>query len=119
MTHSAKLDPSTIPDSAWELVEITPLYRRYICVIDEHGSYAQKTEYIENDKLIDQNKELHADSYGKRFGDGQVVARIPLNVLYGQKSEIMKRMREGDDDHLKWWLNREEARPFRTFRGVV
>lgn len=113
------LDPSKIPDSAWELVEITPHYRRYICVVDENGSYAQKTEFVADDQLIQQNQELHHDSYGKRFGDGQVVARIPLNVLYSQQSEITRRMREGDEDHLKWWLNSEQARPYRTFRGHI
>ena len=118
MTHS--LDPSQIRDDAWELIELTPYYRRYICWISrEEGTYALKTEFLANDKLIaDNQQELH-DSQGKRFGDGQVVARIPLNVLYSQQSQIMDKMREGDEDHLRWFLNSEKARPFRTFRGVI
>jgi hypothetical protein len=117
MTQS--IDPKRIPDSAWELIEITPEYRRYRCVIDDNGSYALKTEFIGEERLIADNQELLNDSYGKRFGDGRVVARIPLNVLYSEQSEIAKKMREGDEDHLRWWLNHEQARPFRTFRGHI
>lgn len=114
-----RFDPSKIPDSAWELYETTPHYRRYSCVVDDHGSVAFKTEYIADDKLISDNQQHFNDSYGRRFGDGRVVARIPLNVLFSQQSEISRRIKEGDDDHLKWWLNAERARPYRTFRGVI
>ena len=117
MTRS--VDPSRIPDDAWELVEITPLYRRYVVMIDDAGSFAMKTEYLANDKLIADNQQEFNDSIGRRFGDGKIVARIPLNVLYSSESEINKKMIEGDEDHLKWWLNSEAARPFRTFRGHI
>jgi hypothetical protein len=114
-----QFDPSKIPDSAWELSEVTPHYRRYLCPIDDKGTFAQKTEYIADDKLIADNQQEFNDSYGKRFGDGRVVARIPLNVLYSQQSEISRRIKEGDEDHLRWWLNAERARPYRTFKGVI
>lgn len=117
MTQS--VDPSRIPDDAWELIEVTPFYRRYVCMIDDQGSFAQKTEYIYNDRLITDNQQHFNDSYGKRFGDGQVVARIPLNVLHSSASEINKKMMEGDEDHMKWFLNSEAARPWRTFRGRI
>ena len=118
MTQS--FDPSRIPDSAWELIEITPHYRRYRCIIDDNGSYALKTEYVADDTLIAYNQQEYNDSFGKRFGEeGRVIARVPLNVLFSQQSELMRRVKEGDDDHMKWWLNSEKARPYRTFRGVV
>jgi hypothetical protein len=120
MTRSAKIDPSRIPDDAWEPYDWTPTYRRYICMIDDEGSFALKTEYLGGSDLIDLNQELLNDSYGKRFGEeGQVVARIPLNILHGSGSEINKKMQEGDEEHLKWWLNSEQARPWRTFRGKL
>lgn len=115
MTRSADLE--RIPDDAWELYEMTPTYRRYFCVLDDEGTIAQKTEYLGNDTLIDLNQELLNDSHGKRFGDGQVVARLPPNILYNSEHEINKKMQEGDWDHLTWWLNSEKAKPFRTFRG--
>lgn len=113
------IDPSKIPDAAWELVETTPLYRRYICPIDEKGSYAQKTEYLHDNRLIADNQQLLHDSRTERFGDGKVIARIPLNVLYGSQSQLIAKIREGDDDHIKWWANSDAAKPYRTFRGNV
>lgn len=120
MTRSSKIDPSRIPDDAWELIEITPAYKRYMCPVDDNGSYALKTEFVANDKLIADNQQHFNDSIGRRFGEeGKVVARIPLNVLYGSKSEINKKMVEGDWDHFKWWLNSEEAIPFRTWKARI
>ena len=117
MTQS--VDPKRIPDDAWELYEVTPGFRRYFCVVDDNGSIAIKTEYLADEKLIADNQQSYNDSYGKRFGDGQVVGRIPLNVLYSSESQIAEKLREGDDDHIKWFLNSEQGRPYRTFRGVI
>lgn len=118
MTRS-KIDPSKIPDSAWTLVEITSEYRRYTCPIDDQGSFALKTEFIESEKFIADNQQEYNDSYGQRFGDLRKVASIPLNVLYSQQSQLIEKIRQGDSDHMKWWLNSEQARPYRTFRGRV
>lgn len=114
------VDPQRIPEDAWELYEITPAYKRYICMIDDQGSFATKTEFLANDKLIAENQQMFHDSLSQRYGDeGRVVARIPMNVLYGSEHELNKKMVEGDWDHLNWWLNRDAARPFRTFRGTI
>lgn len=104
--------------SDWELFEVTPTMRRYRLWLDEN-QYIIKTEYIEDEALIEQNKQLYNDSDGKRFGDGKVVARVPLNMLYSEQTELARRMKEGDPEHLKWWLNRDEARPYRTFKGRI
>lgn len=118
MTQS--VDPKRIPDDAWELVEMTPSYKRYVCMIDDQGSFATKTEYLANDALIAANQERFDDSIGRRFGEGgQVVARIPMNVLYGSEHELNKKMVEGDWDHMRWWLNRDEAKPFRTWKAQI
>ncbi len=104
----------------WELLEVTPDFRRWIAHIDGSGkNYAIKTEYLGDERLLAENKQKYDDSFGQRFGDGQVVGSIPLNVLYSSKHQIMEKLREGDRDHLPWWLNRAENRPYRTFRGVV
>ena len=69
--------------------------------------------------LLEGNRRSLNESDGQRFGDGKIVGRIPLNVLYGKEHGIAERMQAGDSDHLKWWLNSEAAKPFRTFRGRV
>lgn len=111
-------DFSTIPDSAWTLYEIDGPYRRYICHLDDKRSVI-KTELIANDELIKQNQDDLFESQTKRFGDGKVVARIPLNVLYDPKTQLIEKLQQGDKDHMRWFLNSDHAKPWRSFRGKV
>lgn len=115
MTRSLDFDPDKLN---WELLEVTPNYRRWIARLDETRS-VMKTEYLQDEQLINENKFLYDESFGQRFGDGQIVGRIPLNVLYSSQHQIMEKLQEGDRDHLKWWLNSEHARPYRSFRGRI
>lgn len=89
-----------------------------MCKIDEHRT-AFKTEFLGEEEIIKQNQEEFNDSYGKRFGDGRVVARIPLSVFYSPEHQLVQKMQEGDDEHRDWWLNSEAAKPYRTFRGKI
>lgn len=97
----------------WILHSVAPGKRVWRLEL-EPGKFILKTEFLEEDALIDQNRALFDDSHGQRFGDGRVVARVPLNKFY---SDLAGKIREGDSEHLKWWLNRDETRPWRTFRG--
>lgn len=102
----------------WKLYEVTDHYRRWIAHLED-GKSVLKTEYLGDERLIEENRQSFNDSATKRFGDGQVVGRIPMNVLYSSKHQIVEKLKEGDRDHLKWWLNSEHALPYRTFRGKV
>lgn len=82
----------------------------------EKGQFIMRTEHLADDELIALNQEQLHDSQGKRFGDGKVVARVPLHTFF---KEISPKMKEGDNDHLKWWLNHEKARPWRCFWGKI
>jgi hypothetical protein len=114
------LDPSrvNIPESAWELVEITEDFVRHRAPLERlpNGQvvYVQRTTPRAVAALLENNKRLLNESDGQRFGDGKVVGRIPLNVLY---RDVAPRLKEGDRDFLPWFLDRDENRPFRTFRG--
>ena len=88
--------------------------RRYRLPFGDEGSFIIRTEYLEEDTLLEQNRQLLNDSQTKRFGDGRVVARIPMNVLYGTHAG-----RWNDPDFTRWFLNSDAARPYRTFRGKV
>jgi hypothetical protein len=44
------------------------------------------------------------------------MASIPLNVFY---RDLAPRLKDGDADYVKWFLNNEQNRPYRTFRGKV
>lgn len=115
MTRSVNINDAS---GDWELYEVTPDYRRYRLWINE-DSFIQRTEYLASDELLEANRQEYNDSDGKRWGDGKVVARIPLNVLFSPEHQIAEKLREGDTEHLKWWLNRSENRPFRTFKGTI
>lgn len=112
-------DPSRIPDSAWEFEGMSSdgLRRYYVYWVDkEKGLGFRKTENIVEESLLAANKQRFDDSHSQRFGDGKVIASVPLNIFY---RDFASRLKEGDDDFTKWWLNHEANRPFRTFRGNV
>lgn len=115
-------DPSRIPDSAWEFEGYSDdgLRRHYVHWIDrENGLGFRKTENIVEEELIARNQESLNDSYGMRFRDdlmGTRIASTPLNIFY---RDIAPRLKDGDEDFMKWWLNHENNRPYRTFRGKV
>lgn len=116
MTRS--VDPRDIHGGDWEVFEITPEYRRSRLWISD-TQYIQRTEYLANDTLLEANRQDFNDSETKKWGDGQIAARIPLNIFYSAEHQIAEKLREGDKDHAKWWLNSEKGRPFRSFKGTV
>jgi hypothetical protein len=115
----SSIDPSTIRGE-WEVFEITPDYRRSRIWLDpERTKCVVRTEHLASDDLIAANQQSLHESQGQRFGDGKIVGRIPMNMLYSPKYQIAAKLKEGDKDHIKWILNSEDFRPFRTFRGRI
>ena len=112
-------DPSRIPDDLWEFEGVSSdgLRRHYVYWVDKaNGVGFRKTENLVEEDLLAHNRERLNDSQGQRFGDGKVVASVPLNVFY---RDFASRLREGDTDFMRWWLNNDENKPYRTFRGRV
>ena len=112
-------DPSKIPDELWEFdgVSSDGLRRHYVYWVDKaNGVGFRKTENLHEESILERNREKFNESATQRFGDGKVVASIPMNVFY---RDFAKRLKEGDDDFMKWWLNNGNNRPYRTFRGRV
>jgi hypothetical protein len=115
-------DPARIPDHLWEFEKFSDdgLRRHYVYWIDKaKGLGFRKTENLVEEELIARNQEDLKDSYGKRFKDDAVgtrMASVPLNVFY---RDLAPRLKEGDSDYVKWFLNNEQNRPYRTFRGKV
>jgi hypothetical protein len=115
-------DPARIPDHLWEFEKFSEdgLRRHYVYWIDKaKGLGFRKTENLVEEELIARNQDDLNDSYGKRFRDDAVgtrMASVPLNVFY---RDLAPRLKEGDADYVKWFLNNEQNRPYRTFRGKV
>jgi hypothetical protein len=66
--------------------------------------------------LVDDNAALLNASQGRRFGEGQRVASIPLNLFYDQLHEAQM---QGDENYISRWLNDGDNRAFRTFEGTI
>jgi len=121
------IDPSAIrDDAAWEVYQITPFYRRSRLWIDqEAGSYISRTEFFADEAVQALNAEERASRDTKRWSSGAGsekggnvpmvrCGRIPLNKYF---ADLAPRIKEGDEEHLRWWLDREENQPFRTKSG--
>jgi hypothetical protein len=115
-------DPSRIPDDQWEFDGHSNdgLRRHYVYWVDKaRGLGFRKTENLVEDELLKFNQESLNMSHGQRFKDdplGTKMASIPLNIFY---RDLAPRLKEGDTDYVKWWLNNGQNRPYRTFRGKV
>jgi len=125
-----KLTEADVANCSWTLVEVTPTFRRYIGKGDHPKTglpiTVQKTEFIGDDDIQSLNAAERNARDGKRWSSGAGsdkggnvpmvrVGRIPMNVLFGRG--IAEKLTEGDDEHLRWWLNRDENQPFRTRSG--
>ena len=124
--NSISIPPGSIniSDDAWELVEITEDFIRERA--DVGNSYVYRTRPRGLLTLLEANKASLDDSETQktRFaGDehvlGTKISSIPLNEFFAAHNQIAEKIREGDRDHLKWFLNRDDAQPWKTFRGKV
>lgn len=115
-------DPSRIPDHLWEFEKLSDdgMRRQYVYWVDkENGLGFRKTENLAEDTLLKFNQESLNMSHGQRFRDdaiGTRMASVPLNVFY---RDLAPRLKDGDEDYIKWFLNHDQNRPYRTFRGRV
>jgi len=68
------------------------------------------------DPLLERNvQEQNAQTSLDRWGDGRVVASVPMSIY----SQWVAEGKDKDDAFLKRWLNDPENRKFRRFRGRV
>lgn len=126
-----RLTEADVANCTWTYVGEDEHYRTYV----GHGTHpktgqeitVRKREPKFEESLISLNKAERDSRDEKRWSAGSGsdrggnmpmvrVGRIPLNKFLGEMSE---KMREGDKDHLKWWLNRDENQPFRTKSGKL
>lgn len=107
-------DPNS---GSWELVKDDPLTgtREYEMDLGD-GTIVVRREFYATEALLEANRYALNASQGKRWGDGQVVASIPMNVLY---REIMPALEQDDERYVRRWLNNSDHAAFRTFGGKV
>lgn len=119
-----------IGNVSWRLAEVTPDFRRYIGTgthpVTGVEVTVQKTEFLAEPQLLAANAAERNETDNRRWTEGAgsdrngvplvKVGAIPLNKYY---AECVPYIREGDRDHLKWWLERDENQPFRTRNGNI
>lgn len=132
--QGVKIDPGSIniADDAWELLEMTEDFRRYRAKVSEHPDgtpvYVIRTEHLMGEELLRQNAQERNDTDGTRWSSGMgsdqfgnmpmvKVSSMPLNIFY---RDVAPRLQQGDkDEYLRWYLNRDENKPFRTRNGNI
>ena len=126
-----KLTEADVSNVTWRVVETTPVYRLSI----GHGTHpvtgieftVERKEYLAENALLGLNAERRNNTSGKRWSAGMVsdkggnvpmvhVGSTPMNKFF---AECAEGVRTGDTDHLKWFLNRDENKPFRTRDGAL
>src|SRR5215203_2429841 len=64
------------------------------------------------DSILEANKQSYNESEGKRFGDGQVIGGVPLEMFY---STLLEPTKNNDQKWLKKFYNDIDNRKFRKF----
>lgn len=80
---------------------------------DEHQVFCTQSLV---DPILEANQARLNESQGKRWGDGQIVASIPLDFYYDRIAPAKK---AGDEAYVKRILNDGDFSKFRTFGGRV
>jgi len=104
----------------WVLFSDDPVtgIRRYRLDLG-NGTAVMRTEYHRTEELLAANHEQAMNSLNTRWGDGQVVARIPMNVLFNPELGLSEAVGAGDDRFLNRWLNDPDHARFRTRGGKL
>lgn len=102
-------------DGDWVLIEQTPDFRRWELDIG-NNQVVRRTEYLMDEDLFEANMRQLNDSDGDRWGDGKVVASIPMNEFFKKLGPAVK---AGDREYVKKFLNDGDNRRYRRFKGQV
>lgn len=91
----------------------SPTSIMWICEVSP-GVY-QTCEDTFIDPFLEENAIARSENAGKRWGDGRVVASMPVEMhLNGYYAEARK---AGDEKAAKRWLNDRDNYKLRTFEG--
>jgi hypothetical protein len=112
----ANFDPRMIRDDQWVFRGFSPdgtskLWTYTDPVLD---ITIEKKEPVAADEFVRMNQEKLKDNEGKRWGDGKVISRIPLNVFFKEFKG-----RHDDPEFNDWFHNRPENQVWRVFKGDV
>lgn len=109
-----------LSDGQWHLVgeDHATGIRRFVMVENINGKFRVhvKTENHATGLILDANARSRSNTAGRRWGDGQRVASIPLDIW---NKHLQEAHRLGDDAYVSKWLNDADHAGFRTFEGTL
>lgn len=109
------MSSAPIFDGDWLLMKATPYERVWVAEVSP-GMYVQKRETLTHSLTAESNALDYELSEGKQWGDGQVFARVPLDIYFGK---VLPMKEAGDTAGLKRFYNDPDNRWMRTFRGRI
>ena len=89
VTYEEQIDPRN--PGPWKMVEDNEYYRRW--ELDLGDRIVVKTEHKGTEQLLEDNQRCFNENAGQRWGDGQVVGSVPMNIYFqsglgrGQQAE--------------------------------
>ncbi len=113
-TAEEAFDPQN-PPSGWRLVEDNEFFTRYEA--DIGGQLVIRTEQKNTPAMLDDIHEAHMNWQNKRWGDGAVVGRVPLNLYYS--SGLAEANRQRDKKFIAKFWNDLDNRRLRIKGGTV
>jgi hypothetical protein len=114
VTYEEQIDPAN--PGGWVMVEDNESYRRW--ELDLGDRIVLKTEHKGTQQLLADNQRCFNENEGKRWGDGQVVSSVPMNIYFGP-SGLSEANKQKDIPYIRKWLNDPDHRKFRKFKGSI
>lgn len=102
------------PGDGWEILAEDVYSRVWIRTLPEGG--VQICTYERVGPVLDRNRELRSEQDGGRWGDGKIVASIPLDKYF---RDIAPARNNGDEKWIRKYLNDADNAYLRTKRGRI
>lgn len=108
----------TIKDGDWTLMEWDRYSGRSVWSMYDGEKTIFRVDYP-IDATLAENKAMRNAADKAWKGDYHLIASIPLNMLYDEKTGLIEAAKQQDDRYLSKWLNDGDNRAFRTKEGTV
>lgn len=106
-TAEEAFDPRN-PPAGWQMVEDNEYFTRYEADLGD-GRVMVRTEQKNTPAMLDDIHQAHMNWQGKRWGDGAVIGRVPLNLYYS--SGLAEASRQRDKKFIaRFWDNLDHRR---------
>jgi hypothetical protein len=109
VTYDSPIDPAN--PGPWKLASRNESFA--VWEMETDTTIIRKTEFLGTEQLAEENRRILNENDGKRWGDGQVVASMPLNVAF--QSGWTEANKQQD---IKWMNQFIRDNPqYRRFKG--